>query len=199
MEIIFIIVALIVGGVLTWIISNTLLKSRARNIIKDAETEAKLLRDNKMLEVKEKYLTLKNEYEAQVNQRNARMQQTESRLKQQEMQINQQRSELQKGRSETDAIKDNLNNQLDIVEKRKQELEKLQRQAHDQLEVISGLSAQEAKDKLIESLKDVEQSHHIEVTGLETLSLHFLNFSWIHNRFFSSPCTFFIDFPLAEP
>ncbi len=154
MEIIFIIAALVVGGGATWIISNTLLKSRTKNIIKDAETEAKLLRDNKMLEVKEKYLTLKNEYEAQVNQRNARMQQAESKLKQREMQLNQQQSELQKGKSETEAIKENLNNQLDIVDKRKQELEKLQRQAHDQLEVISGLSAQDAKDKLIESLKE---------------------------------------------
>jgi len=154
MEIIFIIAALIVGGGVMWIISNTLLKSRTQNIIKDAETEAKLLRDNKMLEVKEKYLTLKNEYEAQVNQRNAKMQQAESKLKQREMQLNQQQAELQKGKSETDVIKENLNNQLDIVEKRKQELEKLHRQAHDQLEVISGLSAQEAKDKLVESLKE---------------------------------------------
>jgi len=155
MEVIFfIIAALIAGGGITWIISNTLLKSRTQKIIKGAETEAKMLRDNKMLEVKEKYLTLKNEYEAQVNQRNARMQQNEARLKQREMQLNQQQTELQKGRAETDAIKENLNNQLEIIEKRKQELEKIQRQAHDQLEVIAGLSVQEAKDKLIESLKE---------------------------------------------
>ncbi len=154
MEIIFIIAALIAGGGIMWVISNTLLKSRTQNIIKDAEAEAKVLRDNKMLEAKEKYLTLKNEYEAQVIQRNAKMQQAESKIKQREIQLNQQQSEIQKGRSENDAIKENLNNQLEIIEKRKQELEKLQRQAHDQLEVISGLSAQEAKDKLVESLKE---------------------------------------------
>lgn len=154
MEVIFYIAALLLGGVIMWVITNTLLKSRTRNIVKEAEAEAKVLRENKMLEVKEKYLTLKNEYEAQVNQRNAKMQQAESRLKQREMQLNQQQSELQKSKTETEAIKDNLNNQLDIVEKRKQELEKLQRQAHDQLEVISGLSAQEAKEKLVESLKE---------------------------------------------
>ena len=144
----------ILGGGVVWVLSNTLFKSRAQKVLKDAETEAKLLRDNKMLEVKEKYLTLKNEYETQVNQRNAKMQQAESRVKQRESQLNQQQSELQKGRSEIDAIKDNLNNQLDIIEKRKQDLDKLQRQAHDQLEVISGFSAQEAKEKLIESLKE---------------------------------------------
>jgi ribonuclease Y len=154
MDILFIIAALILGGIIMWLITNTLLKSRTQNIIREAEAEAKVLRDNKMLEVKEKYLTLKNEYEAQVNQRNAKMQQAESRHKQREMQLNQLQSELQKNKSETDAVKENLNNQLDIIEKRKQELEKLQRQAHDQLEVISGLSAQEAKEKLIESLKE---------------------------------------------
>jgi len=154
MEIIFIIAALIAGGGIMWAISNTLLKSRTRNIIKDAEAEAKVLRDNRMLEAKEKYLTLKNEYEAQVIQRNAKIQQAEAKIKQRETQLNQQQSENQKGKSENDAIKENLNNQLEIIERRKQELEKLQRQAHDQLEVISGLSAQEAKEKLVESLKE---------------------------------------------
>ena len=64
-----------------WVISNTLLKSRTQNIVKEAEAEAKVLRDNKMLEAKEKYLTLKNEYEAQVIQRNAKMQQAEAKIK----------------------------------------------------------------------------------------------------------------------
>jgi len=73
--------ALIVGGGIMWVISNTLLKSRTQNIVKEAEAEAKVLRDNKMLEAKEKYLTLKNEYEAQVIQRNAKMQQAEAKIK----------------------------------------------------------------------------------------------------------------------
>lgn len=107
-----------------------------------------------MLEVKEKYLTLKNEYEAQVNQRNAKIQQTESKMKQREMQMNQFQAELQKGRAETEVIKENLNNQLQIIDQRKQDLEKMYHQANERLEVISGLSAQEAKEKLIESLKE---------------------------------------------
>jgi ribonuclease Y len=142
------------GGGITWLITNTLLKSRANNIIKEAEAEAKVLRDNKMLEVKEKYFSLKNEYETQVNQRNAKIQQVESKLKQREMQLNQAQSEVQKGRSENEIIRDNLNKQLDIVDSKKQELDRLYRQANERLEVISGLSAQEAKDKLIESLKE---------------------------------------------
>ena len=152
--ILFSVVAFLAGGGITWLITNTLLKSRANNIIKEAEAEAKVLRDNKMLEVKEKYFSLKNEYETQVNQRNAKIQQVESKLKQREMQLNQAQSEVQKGRSENEIIRDNLNKQLDIVDSKKQELDRLYRQANERLEVISGLSAQEAKDKLIESLKE---------------------------------------------
>ena len=154
MEIVFIIVAFLLGALVVWLILNTLLKSRTANIIKEAEAEAKVLRDNKMLEVKEKYLTLKNEYEAQCNQRNAKMQQFESKLKQREMQLNQMQSEVQKGRSENDNLKEKLNAQMSVIDSRKQELDKLNRLAHERLEVISGLSAQEEKEKLIESLKE---------------------------------------------
>ena len=154
MEVLFIIAAFLVGGLVTWIVMNTMLKTRTNNILKEAEAEAKVLRENKMLEVKEKYLTLKNEYEVQCNQRNAKMQQFESKLKQREMQLNQLQSEVQRGRSENEAVKENLNNQLDIVNSRKQELEKLHRMANERLETISGLSAQEAKTSLIESLKE---------------------------------------------
>ncbi|MBR0501925.1 MAG: ribonuclease Y [Paludibacteraceae bacterium] len=154
MTVVYIIAAFLVGGLLTWIVMNTMLKSRTNNILKEAEAEAKVLRENKMLEVKEKYLTLKNEYEAQCNQRNAKMQQFESKLKQREMQLNQMQSEVQRGRAENENTKENLSNQLDVVNSRKQELEKLNRMANERLEAISGLSAQEAKANLIESLKE---------------------------------------------
>ncbi|MCK9156224.1 MAG: ribonuclease Y [Paludibacteraceae bacterium] len=146
--------ALLIGGIIMWLVTKTLLKSHADNIIKEAEADAKVQRDKKMLEVKEKYLTLKNEYEAQVNQRNAKIQQAEAKIKQREMQMNQFQVEIQKGRTENEVIKENLNNQMQIVEQRKQDLEKMYHQANERLEVISGLSAQEAKDKLIESLKE---------------------------------------------
>ena len=158
MIIAFIIIALLVGGVITWVVSNTLLKSHTQNIVKEAESEAKALKEKKMYEAKEKYLTLKNEYEVQVNQRNSKIQQTESRLKQRESQLNQQHSELQKQRAEVENTREKMNNQLEIIEKRKQDLEKVHRQAHEQLEVIAGYSAQEAKDKLMESLKEVAKT-----------------------------------------
>ncbi len=146
--------ALLVGALITWVVMNTLLKSRTDNILKEAEAEAKVLRDNKMLEVKEKYLALKTEYENQCNQRNARMQQFESKLKQRESQLNQQQADVQRGRAENENVKENLSNQMDMVNARKQELEKLNRMANERLETISGLSASEAKANLIESLKE---------------------------------------------
>ena len=146
--------ALLVGALITWLVMNTMLKSRTDNILKDAEAEAKVLRDNKMLEVKEKYLALKTEYENQCNQRNARMQQFESKLKQRESQLNQQQADVQRGRAENENVKENLANQMDMVNARKQELEKLNRMANERLETISGLSASEAKANLIESLKE---------------------------------------------
>ncbi len=146
--------AFLVGGLVVWVVMNTILKSRKENILKEAEAEAKVLRDNKMLEVKEKYLSLKSEYEAQCNQRNAKMQSAESKLKQRELQLNQQQAEVQRARSENENVKESLANQADALNARKQELDKLNKMANERLETISGLSAQEAKANLIESLKE---------------------------------------------
>ncbi|MCQ2226101.1 MAG: ribonuclease Y [Paludibacteraceae bacterium] len=154
MNIVLIIAGFVVGGVVTWIVLNTILKSRSEKILKDAEAEATKMRDEKMREAKQKYQELKNEYDSQCNQHNAKMQQFESRLKQREMQLNQSQSELQKSKAENETLKENLNNQLDVVNSRKQELEKLNRMASERLETISGLSAAEAKEKLIEALKE---------------------------------------------
>ncbi len=154
MNVILIIAGFVIGGVVTWVVLNTILKSRSEKILKDAEAEATKMRDEKMREASQKYRELKNEYDSQCNQHNAKMQQFESRLKQREMQLNQSQSELQKSKAENENLRDNLNNQLDIVNSRKQELEKLNRMASERLETISGLSAAEAKEKLIEALKE---------------------------------------------
>ena len=86
--------------------------------------------------------------------RNQKIQQAENKLKQREMVINQKNEELQRKRNETEAIKENLDAQLVIIEKKKEELDHLQSQEREKLEAISGLSAEDAKERLIESLKD---------------------------------------------
>lgn len=141
MNIVLIIAGIVVGGVVTWVVLNTIMKSRAEKILKDAESEATKMREEKIREAKQKFQELKNEYDSQCNQHNAKMQQFDSKLKQREMQLKQFESELQKGKTENENLKESLNNQLDIVNSRKQELEKLNRMASERLETISGLSA----------------------------------------------------------
>lgn len=158
MYIIISIVTFILGGVLSWIGMNTLLKSRRDAIIAEAEKEAEVIKKNKLLEVKEKFLHLKADLEKQVAARNSKIQSVETKLKQKELTINQKQEELQRKKSEVDIIKENLDSQLDIIEKKKQDLDKLHRKEIEQLEVISSLSAEEAKERLIESLKDEAKS-----------------------------------------
>ena len=148
------IVAFLVGGALSYGFFKYGLKTKYDTIIKEAETEAEVIKKNKLLEVKEKFLNKKADLEKEVTQRNQKIQQAENKLKQREMVLNQKNEELQRKRNETEAIKENLDAQLVIIEKKKEELDNLQAQEREKLETISGLSAEEAKERLVESLKE---------------------------------------------
>ena len=148
------IVAFLVGGALSYGFFKYGLKTKYDTIIKEAETEAEVIKKNKLLEVKEKFLNKKADLEKEVAQRNQKIQQAENKLKQREMVLNQKDEELQRKRNETEAIKENLDAQLVIIEKKKEELDNLQAQEREKLETISGLSAEEAKERLVESLKE---------------------------------------------
>ena len=151
----------IVGASLSYVFFRYGLKTKYDKIIKEAETEAEVIKKNKLLEVKEKFLNKKADLEKEVALRNQKIQQVENKLKQREMTLNQKQDELQRKRNETEAIKENLEAQIAIVDKKKEEwdkkkeeLEKLQAQEREKLEAISGLSAEEAKERLVESLKE---------------------------------------------
>ena len=148
------IVAFLVGGALSYGFFKYGLKTKYDTIIKEAETEAEVIKKNKLLEVKEKFLNKKADLEKEVAQRNQKIQQAENKLKQREIVLNQKNEELQRKRNETEAIKENLDAQLVIIEKKKEELDNLQAQEREKLETISGLSAEEAKERLVESLKE---------------------------------------------
>jgi ribonuclease Y len=130
------------------------LKSKYDSILKEAETEAEVIKKNKLLEVKEKFLNKKADLEKEVSIRNQKIQQAENKLKQREMVIAQRQDEIQRKKAESEVVKENLEAQLVIIEKKKEELDKLQHQEIEKLEALSGLSADEAKDRLIESLKE---------------------------------------------
>ena len=115
---------------------------------------AEVIKKNKLLEVKEKFLNKKADLEKEVAARNQKIQQAENKLKQREMVLAQRQEELQRKKQEAEAIKANLETQLEVIDKKKEELDHLQRQEIEKLEAISGLSAEEAKERMVESLKE---------------------------------------------
>ncbi len=148
------IIALAIGAAATMIVQKSMAQSRAKIIIDDAVREAEDLKKNKMLEGREEALRITSDAEKQANQRLAKVQSAEAKMKNREIQLNQQQSENQRTRNELENTRANLDAQSAMVEMKKAEVEKLQRTAQDTLEHISGLSSEEAKEKLIESLKD---------------------------------------------
>ncbi len=143
-----------VGFIIGYTLYNTALKKKREGILKKAEEDAEVIKKNKLLEVKEKFLNKKSELEKEVAQRNQKIQQVENKLKQREISLNQQQQELQRRKSENEAIKENLEAQLTVIDRKKEELDYLQSQEREKLESISGLTVEEAKERLIESLKE---------------------------------------------
>jgi ribonuclease Y len=156
-NILLIIIALIslaAGGIITYLLHLMILRKRSINIIKEAMAEAEVIKKDKILQAKEKFLQLKSEHEKVINEKNQRVQAAENTLKQREGSLSQKNEEIHRKNKEVDAIRDNLAHQLEILERKKEELDKSHKQQVEQLETISQLSADEAKDQLIESLKD---------------------------------------------
>ncbi len=157
MQIIYVIVALaclLIGYFVALAIQKSKATSRAKEIVEEAQREAEVLKKNKILEAKEEEIKIKAEAEKQANQRFSRIQSKEAQLKQREIQLNQQQSENQRAKNEIDATRADLDKQFAVAEAKKEEYEKLRRSARETLEHISGLSSEEAKEKLVESLKD---------------------------------------------
>lgn len=147
-------VALAIGVAVTLVIQKNLAQSRAKVIIDEANNEAKVLKEKKILEAREEEMRIKNEAERQAQQRMSKVQSQESKLKQRELQLNQLQSENQRARNEIEQIKTRLNDQIAANETRKAELDQLRSRVQEELEHVSGLSSEEAKEKLVESLKD---------------------------------------------
>ena len=148
------VVALAIGCLATIAVQNMTGRNRAKTIIDEAGREAEVIRPKELLKGREEGIKIKDEAEKQANQRLSKVQSAEAKMKQREMQLNQQQSENQRQRNELETVRQRLNAEEAVIESRKEELDKLKRSAQDTLEHISGLSSEEAKEKLIESLKD---------------------------------------------
>jgi ribonuclease Y len=128
-------------------------EQQAQNILKEAELRAETIKKEKQLEAKEKFVQLKSDYDRDVMERNRKLGELESRAKQKDITINQKETALDKQIKENEAIKENLNRQIEVVNHKRTELEKHQEEHIRRLEKIAGLSAEEAKSQLVESLK----------------------------------------------
>ncbi len=131
---------------------------QAQNILKEAELRAETIKKEKQLEAKERFVQLKAEHEREVNERNRKISESENRAKQKEITINQKEAALDKQIKENEAIKENLNRQIEVVNLKRTELEKHQEEHIRRLEKIAGLSAEEARAQLVESLRQEAQT-----------------------------------------
>ncbi|MFH0866421.1 MAG: ribonuclease Y [Bacteroidota bacterium] len=156
-DILIIAIAAVVSFMLGFLITNLIIRKsivrKSQHIIKEAHAEAEVIKKDKILQAKEKFLQLKAEHEKLINEKNNAVTNTENRLKQKEQSVSQKIEEVQRKQKELTILKDNLANQLEIVNKRQLDLEKAHKQQIDQLEAISGLSAAEAKAQIVESLR----------------------------------------------
>jgi ribonuclease Y len=129
-------------------------KSKYGQYMEQATKDAEVIKEKKLLEVKEKFLNKKAELEKEVQQRNQHIQQSENKLKQREISLNQRQEELGKRKKELDGLAGKQEAQQKALDARKAELDQMQLKERAKLEELSGLSAEEAKERLIEGLKE---------------------------------------------
>ena len=162
MILIGIIIGLIVGGGVAVLLStkvlNNKLTAKAQQALADAEKEGEMIKEKKILQAKEKYLQLKSDHDRQVNDRNNKLRDAENKIKQREQTLSQKVEELQKKSADLKNASENLNNQVQVLNKRKEEVEKQRREIVERLEHIAGMTADEAKKQLIDSL--IEEARH---------------------------------------
>ena len=146
--------ALALGAVAGYMFFRYVLKKKYHRMIEAANSEAEVLKEKKLLEVKETFINKRAELEKEVQQRKQKILLTENKLKQRELTLNQRQDELGKRQSELDSTRNKLDNRANALNKKEEEVETLLQQEREKLEELSGLSAEEAKNHLIESLKD---------------------------------------------
>lgn len=153
MEILLCVGCLLVGGFVTWLMMMTAFKKRSTKIIQEAEAQAEVTKKDKILQAKEKALAIKAENEKEINSRNQKMAAAENRIRQREAQLKTSFDELQKRQHDLQNEQDNLGKQKEVVAKQQEEVEKVYKQQIEKLESLSGISSEQAKETLIESLK----------------------------------------------
>ena len=147
------IIALIIGYISASTVLRKSIERKSENILKDAKKASEQIKKDKILQAKEKFIELKSEHEKFINSRNQKISDLESKAKEKDSKLNQRLEESKRKAKELDSKRENLTNQLDIIERKKEELEKVHTRQVKALETISGMSAEDAKEQLVEALK----------------------------------------------
>ena len=156
--ILIVVASIAVGMVAAATVMRRAIVRKSQRVLKEALAESEVIKKEKILQAKETFLQLKTEHEKLVAEKNQDLTQAENRFKQKETLLNQRSEEVQRKQKETNLVRENLNSQLEIMNKKQAELDKSLKQHQEKLEVISGLSAQEARVQLVESLKAEAQA-----------------------------------------
>ncbi|MDG2165100.1 MAG: ribonuclease Y [Flavobacteriales bacterium] len=147
------IVTLIIGYISASTVLRKSIVRKSENILKDAEKASEQIKKDKILQAKEKFIELKSEHEKFINSRNQKISDLESKAKEKDSKLNQRLEESKRKSKELDTKRENLTNQLNIIERKKEELEKVHTRQVKALETISSMSAEDAKEQLVEALK----------------------------------------------
>ena len=152
------VIGILIGGAVVFVVWNLFLGKTYKNALAEANKAGDVLKEQKLLEAKERISRMQSDLDRQANQRNQKIQLNEQRIKQQQQQIQQKQSELDRRISDNDNTRQNLQKQLELVDQRRKEVDQQKMEGRQMLEQIAGLSADEAKKKLVESLKHEVQS-----------------------------------------
>lgn len=148
------VIGIVLGGVIAFVVQNVMLKKRKEQIIKEAEKEGENIKKNKVLQAKEKFLKLKEDHENKVKDRERKIQSTEDRVKSKESSLTKKIEEANRKDKQLEKNQSLIQSKLDAFDKKQQDLDKMHQKTVTELSKISGMSAEEAKDGLVESLKD---------------------------------------------
>ena len=148
------VVCLVAGGIVSYSLFFIILRNKRKKILSEVESESEVIKKEKILQAKERFLQLKTEHEKVINERTSKVAIAENRIKSREATLSQKIEEAQRAKKEADTLKENMNAQIEALQRKDDELEKLHKQQVERLETISGISAEEAKAQIIDSLKE---------------------------------------------
>lgn len=148
----------VIGAVLAYLLYFYILKSKAAEIVREAEEKGETIKKDKLLQAKEKFLALKEEHAKEIKDRTRKIQQAEDRVKSKESQLSKQIETSKHAERSIEKVRENLTQQLEIVEKKQADLEKAHQKTVSKLEEVSGMNQEDARAHLIEELKEDARS-----------------------------------------